>query len=371
MFRRILPLFLLTTIACSAPSYAQNCTFSPLLGAGTIPPQLISGRVIVPVAGFDKTIEVLLFSDAKLESYAYTNGNGEYKFPLIDPGRYYVVVRIEGFKEKRERIDPCDFLEGNIGKDIVNIFMDFDEPPIPFLVADYAAELNEPVNLAELAGSYSKSVVEEYKKAQSDRLSGFFRTAERRLQKLVTDVPSFYEAHILLGANYLDLKSYQQAEAEFNKAQELKPNSAVPLLALGSLYLVEIQAFTNPEPGDPPAVTSEDNIPLILDDARDVLERAAKIKTQASFVHYLLGAIHHKSGNYGRSEASYKKALELDPKLRWTRIALSNLYLRLGRLKDVVEQLDAYLKDYPNVQNRFDIQALRKRVAGLLPPEKK
>jgi hypothetical protein len=339
--------------------------------------QLIFGKVIVPVAGLDKNVEVLLFEESQLHVHAYTNGSGEYRFPYVSPGRFELVVRIEGFKEHREKVEACDFRPPPTGQspgpglNTYNVFMNFEVPPIPFLVVDFSLELKEAVDLAELRGVYPKPVIDEFRKAQADRLSGFFKTAEERLQKLVTAVPEFYEAHMLLGSNYLDRKNFRQAEAEFNRSLELKPGSPVPLLALGSLYLVEVDAAVSPQPGDAGLILAENDIPLILDDARDALERAVKVKPDAAFAHYLLGVTYHKSSVYGRSEASFKKALELDAKLRWTRIALANLYLRLGRLPEVVEQLDIYLKDYPDVQNRFEVQEMRKRIAKTLPAEKK
>lgn len=359
MAPRFLTLLLLV-LGCSIAANAQACS--------TTVNQLIYGKVIVPVPGFDKAVEVLLFENTQKYIYAYTNGSGEYRFPSrVGPGRYEIVVRIDGFREFREKLDACD----PAGHLLYNIFMDFEEPPIPLLVVDFSKELDETVDIAELRGRYPKDIIDEFVKARSDRLSGFFKTTDARLQKIVTAAPEFYEAHILLGANYIDLRNFRQAEVEFNRGLELKPSSAVPLLALGSLYLQEIQAATSPAPGDAGVIIPEDNIPLILDDARDVLERAVKIKPDAAFAHYLLGATYHKSGAYGRSEESYKKALALDTKLRWTRISLANLYLRLGRLKEVVEELDAYLKDYPTMLNRFEVQAMRKRIAKLLPAEKK
>ena len=54
--------------------------------------------------------------------WGYTNSTGEYSLPEQPGGRYYIVVRIDGFKEYKERVDltVCPQLYTHV------VFMDAD-----------------------------------------------------------------------------------------------------------------------------------------------------------------------------------------------------------------------------------------------------
>ena len=65
----------------------------------------IKGRVIAPGANFDGYHEVLQLDESRLVGFGYTNSTGEYVLPEQPSGYYYVVVRIDGIKEYRERIN--------------------------------------------------------------------------------------------------------------------------------------------------------------------------------------------------------------------------------------------------------------------------
>ena len=71
---------------------------------------------------------------------------------------------------------------------------------------------------------------------------------------------------------------------------------------------------------------------------------------------------HYKAARFAEAEASLQKALEIESRLRWARIALANTYMRQQRWKEALAQFDAYLKEFPQVSNRGEVEEARQRI---------
>jgi thioredoxin-like negative regulator of GroEL len=348
--RTLLPAFFVLLVA--APGYGQDeesCTFK--------------GRVLAPGYHFNEYVEVVMMKDYRVVGWGYTNSTGEFSLPPQPGGEYIIVVRIEGFEEYRERLfaNACPI------EIPVFPFMEFEKIPIVPVVLDFTGEVKEVVDIAELRRQFPKKVIDEFEQAQRDRIQDNPARARQRLERIVREAPDFYDARNVLGTVYLELKMFREAEAEYNEARELRPASAAPLVSLGSLYVQEADAAQNPQQDAVGVVVSASELTIILTDARDVLGEAIKLKPDAAFAHYLYGIVHYKAGQFAQAETSFRQALTLEPKLRWSRLALANMYMRLSRWKEAVAELDTYLVDFPKMQNRTEVEAARdsavKRIA--------
>jgi tetratricopeptide (TPR) repeat protein len=319
---------------------------------------LVQGRVIAPGEKFDSYHEVLLLDEERLVSYGYTNSTGEYRIPPQPRGKYYIVVRIDGFKDYRERVDlfGCGAIVDHF------IFMEADEEPIKPVILDFTGEVRETVDVSELKRVFPPNAVAEFERARKDRLRGEPERAQTRLEKLLREYPDFYDAHNVLGSVYLEKKKFREAETQYNKARDLRPNSAAPLVSLGSLYVQEAEASTS-GPGD---IAVFGDIGIMFDDAKTVLLEAVKIKPDASFAHYLLGIVFLREGQHARSEESLRRALEIEPKLRWARLGLGNLYLKEGKLPEALAEFDAYLAEFKKMANTPEVQQVRGKIAAEL-----
>jgi tetratricopeptide (TPR) repeat protein len=323
---------------------------------------VVKGRIIAPGVKWDSYVEVLQLDESRLVGFGYTNGTGEYTLPPQDPGQYYIVARIDGFKEYRERIrvEGCSAIVDNF------IYMEPEDDPIRPVILDFTGEVKEVVDVAELKRQLPRKVVAEFERARQERLEGMQDAARRRLEKLLTSHPDFYDARNVLGSIYLELKLFRDAETQYNKARDLRPNSAAPLVSLGALYVQEAEASIHPEPGIAGTIVPGDDLGVILDDARSILEAAIKLKPDASFAYYLLGIAQMRGGTYLKAEANLRKSLELEEQLRWARIALANLYIKQSRWKEAVAEFDAYLEQFKKVSNRGEVEEARKKVVAQL-----
>jgi predicted Zn-dependent protease len=207
-------------------------------------------------------------------------------------------------------------------------------------------------------------VVDEFERARQERLRGEQDEARRRLEKLLIRQPDFYDARNVLGSIYLEMKRFRDAESQYNQARDLRPNSAAPLVSLGALYMQEAEASIHPEPGIAGTIVPGENLGVILDDARSILESAIKMKPDASFAYYLLGVAQIRGVDYRKAEQNLRKALDLEGQLRWARIALANMYMKQRKWTEALAEFDAYLEQYKKVSNRGEVEETRKKVAA-------
>jgi predicted Zn-dependent protease len=243
--------------------------------------------------------------------------------------------------------------------------MQRDVNPMPPVVLDFSGELNEVVDISELRRQFPRPVLEEFEKARKDRSQNNIARARRRLEEIVRAEPDFYEAHNMLGNVYVELKMFREAEREYNNARQLRPRSAAPLVSLGSLYVQEADASLGINKGIPVVLLKADP-GVILADARSFLLEAIDLRPEASFAHYLLGIVAYRTSSDTNAEQSFRRALDIEPRLRWARLGLANLYIRQRKWESALAELDAYLEDFPNALNGPEVEAARQRVVEQL-----
>jgi tetratricopeptide (TPR) repeat protein len=362
---RLHPILIAFSIfAASLSAFGQASATAPESMMCANPPTkyIIQGRIIAPGVKWDSYNEVLQLFETQLMGVGYTRSDGEYSLPEQPAGRYNIVVRIDGFQEYKGRvdIDGCDKYYTHF------IYLEPELEQVRIPVLDFTGEVNEVVDIEDLKRELPKKAVEEFERARQERLRGEGDSARQRLEKLLNQQPDFYDARNVLGSIYLEKKRFRDAEIQFSKARDLRSRSAAPLVSLGSLYVLEAEESLHPGPDVVGVVVSDDNLGLILDDARNSLEEAIKIKPDASFAYYLLGVVYTRNKDYPKAEQNLRKALELESQLRWAHLALANLYMKKGNLKGAIDEFDAYLAQYKKVSNRGEIQEARNKLAMLL-----
>jgi predicted Zn-dependent protease len=311
----------------------------------------ISGKVIVPDAHFQDQFEVLLVENvAQPVQAVVADSQGRYRFSRLPRGgTYYVVIKIDGFEEVRQRVDVIQ-----PGETVINIIMNFKEERIVRPAEDFSGEDFEVVDLSELERTYPSKILDEVKAADREVREHNFQKALPRLEAIVLEAPDLYFARRLLGTVYQKLNRVRDAESEFKTAVDLKPTSAAPHLSLGSLYLQE--AESSPNQGSAAVRT-------ILNEALGSLNAAIKLKPDAAFAYYLRGVTYYRSAFYEEAEDNLTTALALSSALTPARLALANVYIKMQEWPNAVAQLDAYLAADPRSPSRAEVEKVRDTVA--------
>ena len=177
------------------------------------------------------------------------------------------------------------------------------------------------------------------------------------LEDAIKLAPNFFHARNNLGILYQGLKRYPDAEREFKRSHELNVKSDRPLVNLGSLYIEE----SNLKQSD------EATKGKFLDQALDALEEATKLNPRSAMGYFLLGQANYRSEFLEEAEIAFKKAHALDPRMSVARLMLANVYVKLQKWDDVIENLDEYLKENPKAADRASVEQMRARIVKSIP----
>src|SRR5262249_38144334 len=71
--------------------------------------------------------------------------------------------------------------------------------------------------------------LKELRRSESALRSGDTRTSAQHLEKALQIYPNYLEGHNSLGSRYIELREYQKAAAEFQKAIDLDPGVMAPI----------------------------------------------------------------------------------------------------------------------------------------------
>jgi tetratricopeptide (TPR) repeat protein len=149
------------------------------------------------------------------------------------------------------------------------------------------------------------------------------------------------------------MKRLTDAEREYKRSHQLSAKNERPLINLGGLYIEQSKLQTS----------DQDARGKLLDQAMDALEEAVKLNPRSAVGYFLLGEANYRSDFLEEAEAAFKKAHDLDPHLSATQLMLANIYVKLQKWEEVVQNLDEYLKENPKAADRASVEDMRARIA--------
>ena len=185
--------------------------------------------------------------------------------------------------------------------------------------------------------------------------------------------PGMVRAHTYLGNAYKDMGRIDEAEAEYKRAIEVKPEHKVSYNNLGNLYYqkadrylsernleearrffdratVEYKRALGIEPGYAEAHSNLGNVyfnrwrlshsqeEALLDRARGAYERALEIEPTFEGALGNLGYIYYTKGMYDQAVAAYRKVLETKPDLWITHNNLGLAYMGKGMMDEAIRE---------------------------------
>jgi len=311
----------------------------------------IRGKVIVANnRDGDQRIEVRLEkTTVQVLQTTYTDAAGNFEFRNLAPGSYYVSVELEGYEPVRQTVDVFS----NLGNNSVTIFL--SKPAVTIKERPTGLDADDPdiIDVSQMKENLPKKAVQDYEKAIDEKKKGRIESAVKLLEDAIHLAPNFFHAHNNLGILYLSAKRYADAEREFKQSHVLNPKTERPLVNLGSLYIEEAALQK----------ADKESAGKLLDQALDNLEQSVKLNPHSAIGYFLLGQANYRSSFLEEAEAAFKKAHDINPSLSAARLMLANIYVQESRWTDVLDNLDAYLKENPKAADRASVEEMRARVA--------
>jgi tetratricopeptide (TPR) repeat protein len=310
----------------------------------------IRGKIIVANSREIDRIEVKLEKVyGQTLQINYTDASGNFEFRGLAVGSYFVTVNLDGYEPVRQGVEVVNFFGGNAA----TIFL--SKPAVILKDRPVGLDADDPdvVDVSQMKENLPKKAVQDYEKAIEEKQKGKIESAVRLLEEAISLAPNFFHAHNNLGILYLSSKRYGDAEKEFQRSHVLNAKTERPLVNLGRLYIEEAGLQT----GD------QNNSGKLLDEALDALEQAVKVNPRSAVGYFFLGQANYRSSFYEEAEAAFKKAHQIDPNMGAARLMLSNVYVKEGKWEQVIENLDAYLRENPKASDRAQVEAVRATAA--------
>ena len=355
--KKRIPISLLALFLVSGAAFGQITTVPTPAPAARDATYEIRGKLIfATVKPPEDRIEISLERNMQRIQTVFSDGLGNFEFRAVQPGDYYISIKLPDYEDINQPVSVYTMQRStNVTIQMAPLFT-----IVRKRASGFEGDDPDVVDVAQMMKTYPKKAVQEYEKALEENKKGATDKAILHFQEAIKIAPDFYHAHNNLGVAFVKVQRYKDAEAAYIKARSLNPRAQQPVLNLGILYITESDLHRD---------EGREVYGKYLDDAMDNLDQAIKIKPRSAIAHYFLGTAYYKSEFFEEAEASLKKSWELDPSFSKTRIMLVNLYTRQRRLKDALEQIDAFIREYPQAEERKTMEELRQRVAkGIEPP---
>ncbi|OQX51929.1 MAG: hypothetical protein B5M53_10020 [Candidatus Cloacimonas sp. 4484_209] len=149
-----------------------------------------------------------------------------------------------------------------------------------------------------------------------------YEDALTNFEKAIKDSSTYVDAYLALGKVYIKTQQYGLAEQTYNHLIEKVPKTVKGWSALGALY-VKLKRF---------------------DDAINAYEKAKGINDKDENVYFGLGFVYEQMKDYTKAQDIYLKAHNLAPDNRAITYALGKIYLKLKK-PDLKEFGTIYIKE--------------------------
>jgi tetratricopeptide (TPR) repeat protein len=161
-----------------------------------------------------------------------------------------------------------------------------------------------------------------------------------KFQEVIAKVPTCQDCYYNIGVSQMAKQQFNEAEASFKKAIELKPDNADAYTALANLY----------------------NSQKKFDLAAEASANAAKYASAGgggggAEASYNQGVILFNAGKFAEAKTQFEAATKADPNHSMAQYQLGMTALNLGQIPDAVAALEAYLKVDPNGPKAAEVKA--------------
>ena len=259
-----------------------------------------------------------------------TDNRGRFRFPNLQRGYYKVIVITPGYKPVQQDADlqvlfriylvielTSDKSKGGSGLPLLTDVIDARIP----------AEARENFDSGRAALGRKN-----------------YKEAIAFLEKAVLGYTNFFEANLLLGTAFMDLKEWDKAEKPLLRAVELKPENANATLALGEVYWRQKRNA----------------------DAEHTLREGLKLDQKNWHGQFTLGRLYWDMGEVVKAGGPIGMTLQLKPDLAEAHLLAGNILLRVNQRERAVVEYREYLRLAPKGEFVAQVQELVRKVEKTL-----
>jgi tetratricopeptide (TPR) repeat protein len=254
-----------------------------------------------------------------------TDARGRFRFANLQRGYYKVIISAAGFAPAQQDADLTLLFRAYMLFNLVK--------------TDRTATSSAP-SLDVIDARVPAAAQEEYlrgrdslaKKSQNDAITHF--------RKALLIYPEFFDAHLLMGMAFMDLRDWPNAEAAFNRALEIKPDNATALFASGEVYWREKRHK----------------------EAESSLLAGLQLDEKNWHGYFTLGRLYWDNGETTKAAGAIGHTLQLKPDFAEAHLLAGNILLKLGEPQRARVEYEEYLRLAPKGDYAGEARELVKKL---------
>lgn len=259
-----------------------------------------------------------------------TDNRGRFRFPNLQRGYYKVIVNAPGFKPAQQDADL---------QVLFRVYLSFE------LIADSS---KSPSGLPLLTDVIDARVPPEARQDFDNGRAALTRKNYKEgialLEKATLGYSNFFEAQLLLGIAFMDLKEWEKAERAFLRAGEIKPQNGQAMIYLGEVYWRQKRNA----------------------DAEQTLREGLKLDQKSWHGHFTLGRLYYDMGEVVKAGGPIGMTLQLKPDLAEAHLYAGNILMRVRQHERALIEYREYLRLAPKGEFVGQVQDLVRKVEKTL-----
>jgi len=259
-----------------------------------------------------------------------TDNRGRFRFPNLQRGYYRVVVAAPGYRPAQQDADL---------QILFRVYLVFELSSDKPNGGSGLALLTDVVDARVPAAAR-----EDFENGRAALGRKSYKEAIASLEKAVLGYSNFFEANLLLGTAFMDLKEWEKAEKPLQRAIEIKPENANAMLALGEVYWREKRSA----------------------DAEQMLLEGLKHDQKNWHGQFTLGRLYWDMGEVMKAGGPIGMTLQLKPDLAEAHLLAGNILLRVNQRERALVEYREYLRLAPKGEFVPQVQELIRKVEKTL-----
>ena len=288
----------------------------------------IRGRVVAARGQFiAQSLKVTLLTLQGPQTTIFTDSQGQFEFPGLNPGNYEVEVETNG-------------IEYHVVSQNVRVFR--GAPSIvtielPEAVGTKVRAGNPSISVGEIGADVPKAARKEFESGNKSVDENKTEEAVAHFRKAISICPNFVMARNNLGAQLLAQGKLDEAAEELRQAIQIDEKAFNPKLNLG-IVLAQKQEFA---------------------EAAEVLDRALTLNSESPSAQLYAGLAQMGLGNLDEAEKHLKAAYTLGGNsYSLALFHLGQLYMNKGERELALKAFQDYLHDSPSARNADQVRKL-------------
>ena len=251
-----------------------------------------------------------------------TDNRGRFRFPNLQRGYYKIIVNAPGYKPSQQDADL---------QVLFRVYLNFELTPEASKAGSGLPLLTEVID-----ARIPPEARTEFDSGRAALSKKSYKDAVTHLENAILGYSNFFEAHLLLGTVFMDLREWEKAEKPLLRAGELKPENATAKLALGEVYWRQKRHA----------------------DAEHTLREGLKLDEKSWHGHFTLGRLYWDMGEVAKAGAPIGMTLQLKPDLAEGHLLAGNILLRVNQRERALIEYREYLRLAPKGEFVAQVQDL-------------